>query len=199
MTLFPLACLFLLFAYALGSISSAVLMSRVFQLPDPRAQGSRNPGATNVLRLSGKPFAVGVLLFDVMKGFLPVMLAGMSGLSPTVQSIVGLCAVLGHMYPIFFGFKGGKGVATALGLLYALSWGLGAATLLLGLSVIALTRYVSLGSVVAIGMSPFFALLFYSRSVGVFGCLACVALWVIVRHKDNLRRLRAGTEPKLGR
>lgn len=181
-------------AYLIGSISSAILICKIMRLPDPRTQGSGNPGATNVLRIGGKLAAAMVLLGDVAKGWLPVLLVKLFTTNPWIISAVLFAAVMGHIYPIFFQFKGGKGVATAVGGLLGLSPTLGGIFIFTWLGVFALTRYSSLSALVAISLVPFFAWGFLDeRYVVVLSILAVMTLW---RHRSNIQRLMSGTEGK---
>jgi glycerol-3-phosphate acyltransferase PlsY len=191
----------LLGAYLIGSLSFAVLISRGMGLADPRTYGSGNPGATNVLRSGSRPAAVLTLALDALKGYVPVMLALIFGprlgLSEFGVALVGLAAFLGHLWPVFFRFKGGKGVATAAGVLLALNPGLGVATLLSWVIVAAFMRYASLASIVAAAFAPFYQMLIW----GVEPALACIvpmSLLLIWRHEANIRKLMAGTESRLG-
>ncbi len=143
-----------LVAYLLGSLSSAIIVCRLAGLPDPRSDGSGNPGATNVLRLGGKKPAIVTLAGDMLKGLLPVLLGHALGLAPVLLALVGLAAFLGHLYPVFFRFQGGKGVATALGVLLGLDWVVGLATVATWLAVAFLTRYSSLSALIATGLAP---------------------------------------------
>ena len=185
-------------AYLLGSMASAVLVSRAMGLADPRTVGSRNPGATNVLRHGGRAAAALTLLGDVAKGLAPVLAARALDAEPAVLALVGLAAFLGHLYPLFFGFRGGKGVATACGVLLALSWPLGAATLVTWLLVAAVLRYSSLAAVAAAVLAPGYALALGvpAAVVAAVTLMAALLLW---RHRSNIRNLMAGTEDKIGR
>jgi len=181
-------------AYLIGSISSAILICKVMRLPDPRTEGSGNPGATNVLRLGGKLAAAMVLLCDIAKGWLPVLAVKLFTNNPWIISAVLLAAVLGHIYPIFFQFKGGKGVATAVGGLLGLSLTLGSIFIFTWLGVFALTRYSSLSALIAISAVPFFAWGFLDqRYVVVLAILALMTIW---RHRSNIQRLMSGKEGK---
>ena len=188
-------------AYLIGSLSFAVIVSRGMGLQDPRHYGSGNPGATNVLRSGNKLAAVLTLLFDALKGYVPVLLAQVYGpawgLGETTVAFVGLAAFLGHLWPVFFGFKGGKGVATALGVLLALNPWLGAATLLTWIIIAAFFRYSSLASIVAALFAPFYELLIWSVSPALFAVCA-MSLLLLWRHQANMRKLFAGTESRLG-
>lgn len=185
----------LLAAYLLGSLSAAVLLSRAFGLPDPRSYGSGNPGATNVLRTGNKKIAALTLLGDGIKGALAVWLAMAMGTQFSTQiwlpALAGLAAFVGHLWPVFFGFKGGKGVATALGVLLALNPLLGLSTLLTWLAIFALTRISSLSALVASAAAPFFA-----AGLGVPGLGALVILVILIfwRHRTNIQRLIRGEE-----
>lgn len=183
-------------AYLVGSICSAVIVSRIFDLPDPRTEGSKNPGATNVLRLAGKHYAMLVLLADMLKGLLPVLLARMIDSGPVITSFTCLAAVLGHMYPVFFGFKGGKGVATAIGAMLALHFMLGVVVIALWLVIANFTRYSSLASIISISVAPFFSL-YALGSVDAFVPLLFIALFVLYKHRDNVTRLMDGKETKI--
>ncbi|MBT9487971.1 MAG: glycerol-3-phosphate 1-O-acyltransferase PlsY [Rubrivivax sp.] len=197
--LFPV--LAVLAAYLVGSLSFAVIVSRFMGLADPRSYGSRNPGATNVLRSGNRAAAVLTLAFDALKGYVPVLLALIwgprFGLGEMTVALVGLAAFLGHLWPVFFRFQGGKGVATAAGVLLALNPGLGVATLLSWVLIAAFFRYSSLASLVAAAFAPFYQLLIW----GVEPALACIvpmSLLLIWRHEGNIRKLIAGQESKLG-
>jgi len=188
-------------AYLIGSLSFAVLISRTMGLADPRTYGSGNPGATNVLRSGNRIAAVVTLALDALKGYVPVMLALIFGprlgLSEFAVAAVGLAAFLGHLWPVFFRFQGGKGVATAAGVLFALNPGLALATLLSWALIAVFFRYSSLASIVAAAFAPFYQLLIW----GVEPALACIvpmSLLLIWRHEGNIRKLMAGKESKLG-
>jgi len=185
-----------LLAYLAGSVSSAVIVSRLMGLPDPRLSGSNNPGATNVLRLGGKKAAAITLLGDVLKGLLPVLIARMLTSSSVTIALVGIAAFLGHLYPVFFGFKGGKGVATAAGVFIGIS---GIMTLVMcgiWLLTAALSRYSSLAALVATLSAPFLVL-FFLPGLPYF-ILACViAVFLFWRHRENIARLAKGEESKI--
>lgn len=184
------------FTYLAGSLCSAVIVSRIFSLPDPRSAGSKNPGATNVLRLAGKKYAVIVLVVDVLKGLLPVLIVKWSGASLALLGWACLGAVLGHIYPIFFGFQGGKGVATALGTFLGVNFLFGVVVLGTWLLVANFTRYSSLASLTAIGLSPFYAL-FMQRGSFLFFPFMVIVVLVLYKHRDNASRLIDGTEHKI--
>ena len=180
-------------AYLLGSLCSAVIVCQTFKLPDPRSSGSNNPGATNVLRLAGKKYAAIVLLGDFLKGLLAVWFASIMHLSPFTQGLVGLAAVLGHVYPVFFEFKGGKGVATTLGVLFGFQPMLGLVVIILWMLVAYFSRYASLASMVAVAIAPFL----HINGKSAFIPLLTIALIVIYQHRNNIIRLREGREPKI--
>ena len=193
-------------AYLIGSLSFAVIVSRAMGLADPRSYGSGNPGATNVLRSGSKAAAVVTLLLDAAKGWLPVMLVKWlgpaNGLGEGTQALVGLAAFLGHLWPVFFRFQGGKGVATAAGVLLAFEPWLGVAALASWLIIAIIFRYSSLASIVAAVFAPTYYLLGngvgWSASGAKALAMTAMALLLIYRHRENIRRLLAGTESKLG-
>jgi glycerol-3-phosphate acyltransferase PlsY len=184
-------------AYLFGSLSSAVITSRLMGLPDPRQEGSKNPGATNVLRLGGKKAAIITLLGDMLKGLLPLLLAKSLGAEPVVLAAVGLLAFIGHLYPVFFGFKGGKGVATAGGIFYGFSWPAGLLVMLTWLAVAYLSKYSSLSALSAAALAPvYIGLLVGSPElVAVAIVMGCLLFW---RHQENIKRLLRGEESKIG-
>lgn len=182
--------------YLMGSICSAVIVCKLFNLPDPREQGSKNPGATNVLRIAGKQYAAMVMVADVLKGTLPVLIAKYFDAGPITVGFTALAAVLGHMYPVFFEFKGGKGVATAIGALLGFHFIVGVMVAATWLLVANFARYSSLASIVAISLSPLYALIVIGQ-VDTFPPLFIIALLVLFKHKDNIARLIDGTEPKI--
>lgn len=184
--------------YLLGSIATAVLVSRALGVADPRSGGSGNPGATNVLRLAGRKAAALTLTGDVLKGVVPVLVARAADLPPGAVALVGLAAFLGHLYPAFFSFKGGKGVATALGVLLAMEPYLGAAVLFTWIAVAGVSRYSSLAALVASVLAPGYAWAL-SGDRGVVGAVALMAVLLVWRHRANIRRLVAGEEGRIGR
>lgn len=194
-------------AYLVGSLSFAVIVSRVMGLNDPRTFGSKNPGATNVLRSGSKAAAIITLLLDVAKGWLPVALVAWFGpaygLRDGTLAMVGLAAFLGHLYPVFFRFVGGKGVATALGVLLGVSGWLGLATGLIWVAMAAGFRYSSLASITAAAMAPVVYLLaggpLWETSSAVAVSIAVMAIFLLYRHAENINRLIKGTEPKMGK
>ena len=194
-------------AYLVGSLSFAVIVSRAMGLSDPRTFGSKNPGATNVLRSGSKAAAILTLMLDAAKGWLPVMLVRWFGkpygLEDGTVAMVGLAAFLGHLYPVFFKFVGGKGVATALGVLLGLNAWLGLATMLIWLATAGLFRYSSLASIVSALLAPAVYALgggdlwIVSKSIA-FGVVV-MTLLLLYRHAENINRLLKGTESKLGK
>ncbi len=196
-----------LVAYLVGSLSFAVIVSRVMGLSDPRTFGSKNPGATNVLRSGNKSAAIITLLLDAAKGWLPVMLVRWFGkpygLDDGTVAMVGLAAFLGHLYPVFFRFAGGKGVATAAGVLLGLNVWLGLATLLIWLATAVLFRYSSLASIVSALLAPAVYALgggnawYVSKSIAF--SVVLMSLLLLYRHAENINRLVKGTESKIGK
>lgn len=190
--------LFLFFAalsYLAGSLSSAIIVSKLLHLPDPRLEGSKNPGTTNVLRLGGKKAAIIVLAGDVLKGLLPVLLAKLCGLHDAHLGWIGAAAFLGHLYPLFFKFKGGKGVATAVGVIIALSPTVGLVLIATWVIVAKVSRYSSLAAITATCLAPVYAWFItkgtYMPGI-IFMCL--ILLW---RHRENIKRLHEGSENKI--
>ncbi|RKF18435.1 glycerol-3-phosphate 1-O-acyltransferase [Alginatibacterium sediminis] len=181
-------------AYLLGSISSAVLISRIFSLNDPRKEGSKNPGATNVYRLGGAVPAALVLLCDVLKGALPVLLGLELGFQSLAIAAIGVSACLGHMYPAFFHFVGGKGVATALGVLLPLSLTLCLALIITWTVVLKLRGYSSLAALVTVVSAPFYCYLFAPEHLSTVILLCALVFW---RHHSNIERLRNHTESSI--
>lgn len=192
----PLA--YVLAAYLLGSLSFAVIVSRVAGLPDPRSYGSGNPGATNVLRSGRKSAAALTLLGDAAKGWLAVFLAKQTGAPPETVLLVALAVFIGHLYPVFFRFKGGKGVATALGVLLGLAPGLGLAALATWLAVAALSRLSSLAALTTALLVPVYASLLALGQASIITLVALSAL-LVYRHKQNLVNLVNGREGRIGR
>lgn len=189
-------------AYLIGSISFAIVFSKLFRLADPRTYGSKNPGATNVLRSGNKAAAILTLIFDAAKGWFAVWLckfyAAQYGFGDATIALVAVAAFLGHLYPVFHRFQGGKGVATALGVLFGIQWTLALAALAAFAVVVALTRYVSLASMVAAAFAVFYYAMSEGTDVIALGVLV-MALLLTWRHKANIERLFKGTESKLGK
>jgi glycerol-3-phosphate acyltransferase PlsY len=185
--------LFVPAAYLIGSISSAIIICRLMGLPDPREQGSGNPGATNVMRIGGKKAAAITLLGDSLKGLLPVYAANVLGLPAELVAATGLAAFIGHLYPIFFGFKGGKGVATSVGVLLGFFWALGLAFMATWYVVYKLGKISSLSALVASILSPVFAWFIVGNEAIVAASLVMM-VFLLWRHKSNIQRLLAGEE-----
>jgi len=202
--LYPLAAV--VAAYLLGSLAFAVLVSKVMGLADPRTFGSKNPGATNVLRSGSKPAAAVTLLLDAMKGFVPVLLVRLFGhkygMEDGTVALVGLAAFLGHLYPVFFRFQGGKGVATFIGVVFGVHWVLGVATGLTWLIIAFFFRYSSLASLVSAVFAPVYYLLgdrlAWYAATPIAAALFAMALLLAWRHRANIQRLMQGTESRLG-
>ena len=188
-------------AYLLGSVSFALVASRLFGIADPRSYGSKNPGATNVLRSGHKGAAILTLIGDAAKGWLAVFLASRYsveyGLAAYTLGLVALAVFFGHLYPVFLGFKGGKGVATAAGVLLAFNLWLGLATLATWLFIAFTLRYSSLAALVAAAAAPVYAFLLWGRESMVL-VVGIIAMALIGKHWQNLQRLMAGSEPKIG-
>ena len=191
-------------SYLLGSLSFAVIVSKSLGLSDPRSYGSKNPGATNVLRSGNKGAALATLVLDALKGWAPVFLVnhfggdfGMGATTSAVAALAGLAAFLGHLYPIFFGFQGGKGVATAAGVILALNPILGAATLVTWLIIAYFSRFSSLASLVSAGFAPVYEMLIWGTGP-IVGVLVVMGLLLVWRHSANIKKLLNGTESKLG-
>jgi glycerol-3-phosphate acyltransferase PlsY len=196
------ALLFVVTAYLLGSLSFAVIVSKAMRLPDPRAYGSGNPGATNVLRSGRKSAAVLTLLGDMLKGLAAVLLARALvpefGLPDVIVPLCGVAVFVGHLFPLFFSFKGGKGVATALGVLLGFSPWLGLACLGTWIAIAALFRISSLAALMTAALSPIYAGLLLGWGDTTVAVLA-IALLLVYRHKGNIARLAAGTEARIGK
>lgn len=183
--------------YFLGSVSSAIVISRLMGLQDPRQVGSGNPGATNVLRYGGKKAAILTLIGDVMKGMIPVLIARLLTEDPLIIALTALAAFVGHLYPVFHGFKGGKGVATALGVFLALNPWIGLMLAGTWLVVAFLTRYSSLSALVASVLAPTYVVWLLPQKPILIMSVAMSAL-LIARHHGNIRNLLAGKETKIG-
>lgn len=186
----------IIFAYLCGSVSSAILICKLARLPDPRTHGSGNPGATNVLRIGGKAAAAGVMVFDILKGMLPVWLGYHLGVAPLYLGLIAIAACLGHIYPVFFHFQGGKGVATAFGAIAPIGWdltGLMAGTWLL---TVLLSGYSSLGAIISALIAPFYVWWFKPQFTFPVAMLSCL---VLLRHHDNIQRLWRGQERRVWR
>lgn len=190
-----------LIAYLIGSLSFAVIVSWAMRLPDPRSYGSHNPGATNVLRSGSKIAAVLTLLLDAVKGYAPVALAKWQsyewGFDDTTIAFVGVAAFIGHLWPVFFRFAGGKGVATALGVLLGYDVWLGLAVLGTWIVVAGLSRYSSLAAIVSAALAPFYQLVFYDSTAQAIA-IGLMSLLLVWRHWRNIVKLAAGKESRIG-
>nr|WP_228720419.1 glycerol-3-phosphate 1-O-acyltransferase PlsY [Zophobihabitans entericus] len=183
-------------AYLCGSLSGAMIISRLMHLTNPTEHGSLNPGATNMLRLNGALPGVLVLLFDILKGMLPVWFAYRLGISPFFLGIIAIAACLGHIYPCFFHFKGGKGVATALGTMAAIGWDFSALFSVTWLLAVLISGYSSVGAIVSFLLAPLYVWLFKPELTMPVAMLSCL---ILARHSSNIQRLFKGEEPKVWR
>lgn len=194
------AILWPLIAYLAGSISSAILVSKLLGLADPRTVGSGNPGTTNVLRNGGKAAAFLTLVGDIAKGLIPVLAAQHFDASIPIIALTALAAFLGHLFPLFYGFKGGKGVATAIGVYFALDYWLGAVFILTWIVVAVVSRYSSLAALIAsavVGMASF-AIFNQPEELQLIGAVFAIVALTYERHRINIARLKDGTESKIG-
>ena len=183
-------------AYLIGSLSSAIILCKLAGLPDPRSEGSGNPGATNVLRIGGKKLAATVLFIDVVKGLLPVAMVSLAGLDLAWVTATAFAVFLGHLYPVFFQFNGGKGVATALGGFLALSPPLGGAILLSWLFVFIISRISSLSAIIAASLAPLYSM-WLINSLEARWIIFVMTTMLLIRHKSNIKRLLSGGESNL--
>jgi len=185
-------------AYLLGSVSSAIIVCRAMGLPDPRTEGSNNPGATNVLRIGGKKAAFVTLLGDTLKGVIPVAACHLFGRTELVFALVGGAVFLGHLYPVFFGFKGGKGVATALGVQFGLHWMIGAAVGLTWLFMAKVANISSLAALISMLLAPLYIWFIWPASELIV-MQALITLLLFWRHRSNIRNLLRGTEGRISK
>ncbi len=183
-------------AYLFGSLSSAIIICKIFGLGDPRMQGSKNPGATNVLRLHGKKYAAMVFIGDMLKGTIPVVIGHLFAVSIPMLGWIAFAAIIGHMYPIFFGFKGGKGVATALGSFLGLNFFLGLTCLGTWIITAYIKKYSSLASLVTICLAPLFAI-YYMQTAAIFSPMLFISIIIIAHHHENIQRIWRGEESKI--
>lgn len=188
-----LACFMIILAYLMGSLCSAVIIAKIMGLSDPRLNGSGNPGATNMLRIGGKKAAIFTLVADALKGFVPVLVARLVGIDNLDLCWVAIAAVLGHLFPVFFAFQGGKGVATAMGVLLALSWQTALAVLAIWIVVIKILRISSLGSLIAAACTPVLGWFFAPEFMWAY---VTIVMLIILRHHSNIQRLLKGEESK---
>ena len=185
-------------SYLIGSIASAIVICRIFHLDDPRNKGSGNPGATNIMRLHGKRLAFLTLTGDMLKGFMPVLLATFFGSSELIICLCGLASLLGHIFPIFFNFKGGKGVATMIGALFAIHWLLGLAYIATWGITALLFRYSSFAALIASLLTPLYTWLIL-QNFNVLLSNSVMVILLLWRHQSNIRNLIAGTEDKMAK
>ncbi len=190
------AFLLIVAAYLLGSVSTAILVCRCFHLPDPRTQGSHNPGATNVLRIGGRLPAAVTLAGDMAKGLIPMIVCHVLDMAPLVFACVGLAAFLGHLYPVYFRFQGGKGVATAIGMDLGLHWLIGLSVIGIWLLVAKIMRVSSLAALVAMSLAPLLVAWIWP-SPGIIGLHLAVTLLLLIRHRTNIRKLIHGEEDRI--
>ena len=189
---------FLIASYLLGSVSSAIIICRILGLPDPRTEGSKNPGATNVLRIGGKKVAAFVLIFDGLKGAMPVLLAHYFGLSLFDLTIILLSAFLGHVFPIYYGFKGGKGVATYLGGLIGLNFFVGLTFSIIWLIVAKVIKVSSIAALTATLLSPIYFYFITTHDVKATLIIFLINLFIYFTHRENIRRIMNGEEGVIG-
>ena len=189
---------FLIASYLLGSVSSAIIICRILGLPDPRTEGSKNPGATNVLRIGGKKVAAFVLIFDGLKGAMPVLLAHYFGLSLFELTIILLSAFLGHVFPIYYGFKGGKGVATYLGGLIGLNFFVGLTFSIIWLIVAKVIKVSSIAALTATLLSPIYFYFITTHDVKATLVIFLINLFIYFTHRENIRRIINGEEGVIG-
>lgn len=184
-----------IFAYLLGAVSTAIIVCKVMGYPDPRSEGSRNPGTTNVMRIAGKFPALLTLIGDVLKGVIPILVGQSLEMADHVLALMGFCAFLGHLYPVYFHFEGGKGVATALGVTTTLYWPLGLSIVGIWLAVALIFRISSLAALASWTAAP---LLTYFLCEQYFVGVTAITILLIIRHKENIKGLINGTESKIG-
>ena len=189
----------ILIAYLIGSVSSAILVCNIMGLPDPRTEGSGNPGATNVLRVGGKKAAAVTLIGDMLKGLLPVLAASLLNVAPLTLALTGMAAFLGHLYPVFFGFRGGKGVATMLGVLFGFHGLVGAATAGTWLVIAKGFKISSLAALIATLLAPLYVWLIIGPSMELIVTTAVMTAILFWRHRSNIQRLLSGEESLIGK
>jgi len=185
----------IILAYLIGSVPSAIIVCKAMGLTDPRSDGSKNPGTSNVLRMHGRKAAAITLAGDIMKGLIPVLIARVFNFHPLVTGIVAIAVVIGHAYPIFYKFKGGKGVATTVGVLFALSFYTGIMVCVTWIVVLFISRYASLASLVAAGAMPIYILLF--ANAAYFIPVLLIAILIFWVHSENIQRLKSKSETKI--
>ncbi len=190
--------LFAVLAYVIGSFSTAIITCKIMGIEDPRTTGSNNPGATNVLRHGGKKAAIITLFGDMLKGLIPVLVVSQLQLEAPVIALVGLFALLGHVFPVYYGFKGGKGVATYYGVILGMDWQVGLIALAIWLAVAALLKISSLSALVSIFATPFL-IWYFSQSIELTAAVALMSIIVFWRHQKNIKALLQGSEDKIGK
>ncbi|TNF91322.1 MAG: glycerol-3-phosphate 1-O-acyltransferase [Gammaproteobacteria bacterium] len=183
-------------AYCLGSVSSAIIVCQIMGLPDPRDQGSGNPGATNVLRIGGKKAAVIVLVGDLLKGLIPVLIGHLLHVPLMILGLAGLAAFLGHLYPVFFRFQGGKGVATFIGVILGIHWILGLAAVGTWLITFAVVKISSVSALVMAALVPVYSWLLY-QDLNITAIIVAIVVMLYWRHRSNIRNLIHGEEGKI--
>ncbi len=183
--------------YLIGSLSSAILVCKAFGLPDPRTQGSNNPGATNVLRIGGKKAAAITLIGDGAKGVIPVLIAQTMGLDLLSMTWIALAVFLGHVYPIFFGFKGGKGVATFLGALFALNYLVGLSFALIWLFIAKVLKISSLSALIATLLTPVIFYVLNDQNLNATYVISLICVWIFYTHRSNIQRMLTGDESNI--
>ena len=186
-------------AYLLGSISTAIVVCKLMQLPDPRTQGSGNPGATNVLRVGGKIPAAITLFGDMLKGLLPVLAARYLELNLLAIALTGAAAFIGHLFPVFFGFKGGKGVATLLGVLFGFSWWVGLATAATWLIIAKVFKLSSLAALIATALAPVYLYFLLPNTMPLILTTIIMVIILFWRHKSNIQNILSGSESSIGK
>ena len=189
--------IFIFASYLIGSLSSAIIVCKIMGLPDPRGEGSGNPGATNVLRFGGKKAAAITLAGDVVKGLIPVLVVKNFDVSTLTLSLVGFAAFFGHLYPVFFQFKGGKGVATMLGVLFGFSWWIGLATAGTWLFVAKVLKISSLSALTATALAPIYVW-YWFNDVALISATAVMTVILFWRHRSNIQNMLKGTEDAIG-
>ncbi|RUO55246.1 glycerol-3-phosphate 1-O-acyltransferase PlsY [Pseudidiomarina homiensis] len=191
-----LIILAIVIAYLFGSISSAVLICKLFGLPDPRQNGSNNPGATNVYRLGGKVPAILTLFFDVLKGMIPVWGSYFLGIPPLFLGMIAVAACLGHIFPLYFHFRGGKAVATALGAMFPVAWEMALLLIFTWLVVFKVSKLSSLAAIITVSLAPFYAYWIKPQYTVPVIMISALIIW---RHQSNISRLRHGNEQRIKR
>ena len=190
--------LFCSLAYLIGSFSTAIITCKIMGIEDPRKTGSNNPGATNVLRHGGKKAAIVTLIGDMVKGLIPVLITLQFQTDNLILGLVGLSALLGHIFPVYYGFKGGKGVATYYGVILGINWQVGLIALAIWLLAAALLKISSLSALISIFLTPLI-LWYFSQSIELCSAAAVMSLFVFWRHKRNIKSLLQGSEAKIGK